>query len=81
MCSFSAFFVATKSVLLDSALLHIVAVEMLNVAHIHSPREIISMAGKTGHDGTTQDGSGNKAENYSYILATNQHHLRQKMCQ
>ena len=29
--------------------------------------------------GTTQDGSGNKAENYSSISATNQHQLRQKM--
>ena len=44
----------------------------------HSPHEIISMAGKTG---TTQDGSGNKAENYSSISATNQHQLRQKMYQ
>ena len=31
--------------------------------------------------GTTQDGSGNKAENYSSISATNQHQLRQKMYQ
>ena len=29
--------------------------------------------------GTTQHGSGNKAENYSSISATNQHQLRQKM--
>ena len=31
--------------------------------------------------GTTQDGSGNKAENYSSISATNHHQLRQKMYQ
>ena len=31
--------------------------------------------------GTTQDGSGNKAENYSSISATNQHQLRHKICQ
>ena len=29
--------------------------------------------------GTTQDGTRNKAENYSSISATNQHQLRQKM--
>ena len=31
--------------------------------------------------GTTQHGSGSKAETYSLIPATNQHQLRQKMCQ
>ena len=31
--------------------------------------------------GMTKDGSGNKAENYSSISATNQHQLRQKMYQ
>ena len=31
--------------------------------------------------GTTQDGRGNKVENYSSISATNQYQLRQKMYQ
>ena len=42
---------------------------------------LAKLLARQARPGTTQDGSGNKAENYSSILATNQHQLRQKMYQ
>ena len=39
---------------------------------IHSLAKLLA---RQARPGTTQDGSGNEAENYSSILATNQHQL------
>ena len=40
---------------------------------------LAKLLARQARPGTTQDGSGNKAENYSSISAANQHQLRQKM--
>ena len=42
---------------------------------------LIKLLAQQARPGRTQDGSRNKAENYSSISATNQHQLRQKMYQ
>ena len=40
---------------------------------------LAKLLARQARPGPTQDGSRNKAENYSSISATNQHQLRQKM--
>ena len=44
---------------------------------IYTP--LAKLLARQARPGTTQDGSGNKAENYSSISATDQHQLRQKL--
>ena len=46
---------------------------------IHTP--LAKLLARQARPSTTQDGSGNRAENYSSISATIQHQLRQKMYQ
>ena len=40
---------------------------------------LVKLLARQARPVTTQDGSGNKAENYSSISTANQHQLRQKM--
>ena len=42
---------------------------------------LAELIARQARPGTTQDGSGNKAKNYSSISAINQHQLKQKMYQ
>ena len=46
---------------------------------IYTP--LAKLLARQARPGMTQDGSGNKAENYLSISATNQHQLRQKVYQ
>ena len=57
------------------------ASQLVRYAQQYSYTPLAKLLARQARPGTTEDGSGNKAENYSSTSATNQHQLRQKIYQ
>ena len=53
--------------------------DLKKIVHLWVYTPLAKLLARQARPGTTQDGSGNKAENYSSISTTNQRQLRQKM--